>query len=301
MWGSVTKVVTGASILRLVADGRLALDDAAAPYVDRFLARLGVAWTLGDLWGARNVSSTSIRDLLGMTSSVPDFDTANPCFPQPCKLTDPMRQLLYSTKRPYGPLDLLSLPWVNASWRPPCKAFSPALEPFCYSSTNFMLLGMILADALNASSIEALDQGHFLPDELRKRLRFANDGRPPSAYSPVHGIDRTSYNVPKGAKNDNDDSSVPGVFSGWTASDVVGPPSAIADLAFQVYAAHAVAPAAYVGAMNQVIPRLPSRSDPDGGRIVGLMEHLEPVVGTGAGFQRDRCSDWRYETLQRRL
>ena len=87
VWGSVTKVVTGASILRLVADGRLALDDAAAPYVDRFLARLGVAWTLGDLWGARNVSSTSIRDLLGMTSSVPDFDTANPCFPQPCKLT----------------------------------------------------------------------------------------------------------------------------------------------------------------------------------------------------------------------
>ena len=96
VWGSVTKVVTGASILRLVADGRLALDDAAAPYVDRFLARLGVAWTLGDLWGARNVSSTSIRDLLGMTSSVPDFDTANPCFPQPCKLTDPMRHLLLS-------------------------------------------------------------------------------------------------------------------------------------------------------------------------------------------------------------
>ena len=55
-----------------------------------------------------------------------------------------MRQLLYSTKQPYGPLDLLSLPWVNASWRPPCKAFSPALEPFCYSSTGFMLLGMVL-------------------------------------------------------------------------------------------------------------------------------------------------------------
>ena len=114
VWGSVTKVVTGASILRLVADGRLALDDAAAPYVDRFLARLGVAWTLGDLWGAQNVSKTTVRDLLGMTSSVPDFDTANPCFPQPCKLTDPMRHLLYTTKQPYGPLDLLALPWVNA-------------------------------------------------------------------------------------------------------------------------------------------------------------------------------------------
>ena len=33
VWGSVTKVVTGASILRLVADGKLALDEAAAPYV----------------------------------------------------------------------------------------------------------------------------------------------------------------------------------------------------------------------------------------------------------------------------
>ena len=68
--GQRHEVVTGASILRLVADGRLALDDAAAPYVDRFLARLGVTWTLGDLWGAQT-TKTTVRDLLGMTSRYP--------------------------------------------------------------------------------------------------------------------------------------------------------------------------------------------------------------------------------------
>ena len=259
VWGSVTKVVTGASILKLASEGRFDLRSPMAPLVDRFLAKLAKQpdwrhdWSsLGELWGDQNVSTATIEELLHMQSRVPDFDTATPCGRSAgpgCAPTDDLRKTLYRTKQGFTPPELLDVPWVAHRWAAKCASRHEGMAPFCYSSTNFMLLGMILADALNASSIEALDQGHFLPDELRTRLRFANDGRPPSAYSPVHGIDRTSYNVPKGAKNDNDDSSVPGVFSGWTASDVVGPPSAIADLAFQVYAAHAVAPAAYVAKM----------------------------------------------------
>jgi len=242
VWGSVTKVVTGASILRLVADGKLALDDAAAPYVDRFLSKLGVTWTLGDLWGARNVSKTTVRDLLGMTSSVPDFDTANPCFPQPCKLTDPMRHLLYSTKQPYGPLDLLSLPWVNASWRPPCKAFSPMLEPFCYSSTGFMLLGMVLGLFQNATSITEVDQGAYLPPSIRSRSGFVSNGKPPASYTRVHGTDRTSYDAPPGQTNHEDVFEIPGVFAGWSASDFVGDAQAAADVAFAIYGSKRVTP-----------------------------------------------------------
>ena len=65
---------------RLVADGHLALDDAAA-----------CTWTAsyrGWAWRGRSATlgrperlQTTVRDLLGMTSSVPDPIRRNPCFP----------------------------------------------------------------------------------------------------------------------------------------------------------------------------------------------------------------------------
>ena len=360
-WGSITKMATGASILKLVADGALALDDRMAPRVDSFLAKLSArpdwneTWsTVGELWGVANVSKTTIRDLLGMESSVPDFDTANNCHPSPCENTDPLRATLYvrradylsdesrrrrgrdadspqrrgrgdaaapsrivrggrtregesvtgthdpstpprprrgqsaetrsrrrrrsepdrprsdargrsvtgtqgpSTpprpRRPwrparryetgvaYTPTELMAVPWVAGSWRGPCTPYHEGTAPFCYSSTGFMLLGMILADALNASSPEALDQNAFLPKDVATRISWANDGRPPSAYADVHGHDRTSYNQRAGRAGDHDDYDVPGVFAGWTASDIVADASAVADLAWNIYGTKTVTP-----------------------------------------------------------
>ena len=290
VWGSVTKVVTGASILRLASEGALDLDGPMAPHVDAFLAAAArePGWnqpwkSVGDLWGAANASAATIRELLHMTSRVPDFDTATPCSRKDprCVPTDDLRKTLYATLRGFTPVELMAVPWVAHAWNPPCAARHQGMAPFCYSSTNFMLLGMILAAHFNATTFEALDQAAFLPAALRTSLKFANDGRPPSAYSPVHGIDRTTYNVPKGERNDRDDAAVPGVFSGWTASDVVGPPSAIAELAYAVYGAHAVAPKAYV---DMMVP-----SDGEGGNdyeIYGLATHN---LGSRTGHPD---SDW---------
>jgi len=248
-WGSITKMATGASILKLVADGALALDDRMAPRVDSFLAKLSArpdwneTWsTVGELWGVANVSKTTIRDLLGMESSVPDFDTANNCHPSPCENTDPLRATLYETGVAYTPTELMAVPWVAGSWRGPCTPYHEGTAPFCYSSTGFMLLGMILADALNASSPEALDQNAFLPKDVATRISWANDGRPPSAYADVHGHDRTSYNQRAGRAGDHDDYDVPGVFAGWTASDIVADASAVADLAWNIYGTKTVTP-----------------------------------------------------------
>merc|ERR1719343_1988658 len=42
-WGSVTKMLTGASIMRLVSEGAFSLDDDVAPLVDPLMARMAQA------------------------------------------------------------------------------------------------------------------------------------------------------------------------------------------------------------------------------------------------------------------
>jgi len=169
---------------------------------------------------------------LHMTSGVPDFDTATPCFPQPCEAKDALRASLYKTPtKGLSPVELLKVPWVKNHWRHCTKSFAP--EPFCYSSTNFMLLGMVLAGHANATSWDTYNQALTLPPSLQERAKFALSGAP-SKYSSVHGYDRTQYNVPSGQHNNHDNFDVAGVFSGWTASDIVTNVSTVANLAWEI-------------------------------------------------------------------
>jgi len=253
-WGSVTKSLTGASVLRLVSQGAFGLDDPVPPLVDPLLARMAKSdpsmpySSLADLWGAGNVSALTVRRLLAMQSGVPDFDTAKPC-KAPCNATDPLRAILYKDpKHNWSPTKLLGVPWVAGQWRP-CKPFLPWMPPVCYSSSNFMLLGMVLAAHANSSNWATFDQTQLLPESLRRRLRFATAGAPKD-YTPVHGYDRTSYNVPYPQKSHHDNWAVAGTFSGWTASDLVGSSSAIAALCWEIYGPpHSIAPKAYVDLM----------------------------------------------------
>ena len=88
VWGSITKMVTGASVLRLVDQQKLALTDAVAPIIDPFLAKLKAKdpaqnfSKLSELWGDE-VSAITVLDLLAMRSGVPDYDTASPSGRQP--------------------------------------------------------------------------------------------------------------------------------------------------------------------------------------------------------------------------
>jgi len=213
--------------------------------------------SLADLWGAENITATTLRQLLGMGSGVPDFDTATPCFPgqgSSCVPSDPLRKTLYADPgHGYSPTRLMGVPWVRNRWRGPCThSFGPGMKPFCYSSTNFMLLGLVLAAQAGDSSWSALDQSAYLPESLKDSLVFAKHGSPKD-YTPVHGFDRTSYNVPKGEQNSHDNWRVSGVFSGWTASDIVAPVAAVANLTWEVYGPpHSIVPKEYV---RQMIPK----------------------------------------------
>lgn len=146
------------------------------------------------------------------------------------------------------PVELMKVPWVKGHWRKCRKSWAP--EPFCYSSTNFMLLGMVLAGHDNATSWDTYNQTLTLPLSLQERVKFALSGGP-SKYSSVHGYDRTAYNVPSGQHNNHDDFDVSGVFSGWTASDLVANVSTVANLAWEILGPpSAIAPQKYADMMN---------------------------------------------------
>ena len=232
-WGSGTKPLTGASILKLVSDGAFGIESKVAPLVDPILLSMSEKdpaqkfKSLADLWGAENVADITLGQLLNMTSGIPDFDTAKG---HGSELTDPLRSELYSNPgKAYTPAELMSVPWVTGKYSP-CHDVGPRYHK-CYSSTNFMILGLLLA---NRTGWRDFAQASFLPPALQSKLRFAVSGAPHD-YTPVHGYDRTAYNMPRGQLNDQDVALVTGVFAGWTASDLVGSASDVAELTWAIY------------------------------------------------------------------
>jgi CubicO group peptidase (beta-lactamase class C family) len=230
-WGSGTKPLTGASILKLISDGHFNLETPVHTVIDPLFKQRSQhdpSWpyeTMGEIWGEDNVTGITVGMLLNMTSGIPDFDTA-----KGHGGNDSLRLQLYQNPRTeFGPFDLMNFSWVAHSYEP-CYDVGPHWHK-CYSSTNFMLLGLILA---NGTDWNHFNQSTFLPAELKQKLQFAVTGAPLN-YSAVHGYDRTSYNMPKNEKNDEDVSDVAGVFAGWTASDLVGTPTEVASLAWNIY------------------------------------------------------------------
>jgi len=235
-WGSVTKMFTAASVMKLVAGGYFRLDDEIAPLVDPVLARMAAKdpkqnfTSVEELWGV-NAAKTTLRELLGMMSSIPDFDTAQPAKTGISK--DPLRAELYrQADHFYEPAELMSVPWV-AGHTKECSSHI-IIGKFCYSSTNFMLLGLALAQHAGVENWSDLNQTKFLPEYLQGQIRFANEGTPKDIGA-VPGYDRTSYNRQPGDLSNHNNWQVDGVFAGWTASNVVATSAQIADLAWEIW------------------------------------------------------------------
>jgi len=232
-WGSITKMWTGASIMQLVAAGKLKLDEPFAPYVDAQFAAMkkinfpGMTFTkASDLWGPK-VNEVTIRNLLHMQSGVPDFDTATPS--RTGKPSDSFRATVYAnpSKDFLEPM-LMSVPWVATH-----NLTSTPGSGFHYSSTNFGLLGLILAHHAGIADYRTFNQTSFLPDELAASaagIKWARTGSPRD-NGVVDGFDRTDYNGQDPNKTGGVNViDVHGVFSGWSASDFTGAPSVVAEL-----------------------------------------------------------------------
>jgi CubicO group peptidase (beta-lactamase class C family) len=195
VWGSVTKLVTGSSILRLADEGRIALDDPVAPIVDPIIKRMVDAAPAGkfnftsmqDLFGPQ-ANNVTIRQLATMQSGIPDFDTAKPDDTNRSLSVDPFRAQCYARpKVDHSPLDMLAVPWVHTGH---------LVRPD-YSSTNFVLLGLVLAAQHGAASWSDYDQAlgyrGYRSADFMNHTAFAATGAP-SQYTAMRGYDRTSYN-----------------------------------------------------------------------------------------------------------
>lgn len=163
LFGSGTKPYTAVAILKLVESGRLLLEQPAWPYVDAALLRLGSNQTLAMLLGpaARNVT---IAHMLGMSSGIADFDV-------PSLDADNLRRA--TDGETVSPVDILS-----GVARFPKKFVCEPGACVSYSSTNYILLGLVLL-ALDdsAASWDELDQGSVLPrQDAFQHTAFMNRG-----------------------------------------------------------------------------------------------------------------------------
>jgi CubicO group peptidase (beta-lactamase class C family) len=275
VWGSVTKLATGAALMQLVAAGKVTLDEPIFPHIDPGLAALGLG-SMAFLFGAE-ARLVSLRHLLGMRSGIPDYDTAKPYPPPP---TDPFRADVYAhLDAPFTPVTLINLSYVRRGQ----LDFHPGLN-FSYSSTNFVLAGLALAVLTGSPTWDAYDQASLLsPLPPGRRAQYADlrfsDGRSPAAEGAVTGYDRTDYNgANASARPGFDVSAVPGVFGGWTASNLVGSPAVVARLAYDIFGSKGprVLPTAQVAEM---VPREPPAGRGHSGSFYGLATFNLTIMG----------------------
>lgn len=204
--GSTAKMYTAAAVLRLVDQGKFGLDDKALPLFDALWTKLSgssIVNALGPL-----IHNVTVRQLLGMQSGIPDFDN------------DVSRQYQFDhPRKDLGPIEEMSFIF-------PVKSFS--CDPGAcaeYSSSNYELLGLLLAQQAGKASWDEYTQAEDLPvfPEMTNTA-FSVHG-PCSKYTKVH-----AYSNERSPPVDVYDVSC---TNGWTCGNLI---SNAADAAFFVRA-----------------------------------------------------------------
>jgi D-alanyl-D-alanine carboxypeptidase len=250
LWGSITKTMTGAAILRLLSEGKIkSLDDPVHLYVDPVLSRANYPYLSlfslfqTDVWAIPpppgfqfNASEITIRHLLSMRSGIRDSDTAA------------FRHTQYTHPNvDFSPLDLLDISHGPLMFKPggPVPSHGghhPHMHMnFNYCSINFVLLGLVLAHFSGSKTWAEYDQSSILPRSTHGSVRFPQSG-PCSQYTNVHGYDEASNYAPF-------DVSPISCLAGWTAGNVVMPVQAAANWTYSLYATEEVLPSKYVAMM----------------------------------------------------
>jgi hypothetical protein len=144
--GSATKSYTAVGAMRLVEAGKLDLDQPVHQYIDPWNAKQSppVA-SLAELWGGRlskegqMIEKVTSRQLLQMRSGLGEYDD-----------TKTFLWTLEHQDKDYLPMDFISS--LNKTF-----LFKPD-EGGCYSSTGYVLMGMVLSALTDAPTWDQLDQ-----------------------------------------------------------------------------------------------------------------------------------------------
>ena len=247
-WGSTTKSFTAVSVLRIIEDGELGLNDSVVKCADRFLRQIsGHQMSLEATFGPK-IHKVTLLHLLQMSSGIPDYDTEH--------------TRLYQAHHPdkdLGPLWILN----NSFPKPPTFECDPG-ECGRYSSTNYVLLGLVLGQHQRASDWDSMSQLRFLPrsSSLHSRLYFPTHGKCSSfrtadgtAGSTVHGLQPLRQRpfgprplihdpglqyacVPdKGAQSDARKMSC---TQGWTCGNLVARAEDVAEFWWQLFGSRSI-------------------------------------------------------------
>jgi D-alanyl-D-alanine carboxypeptidase len=167
--GSTAKMYTAAAILRLVDAGRIGLDDKALPLLDTIWTRLN-GTSIANVFG-QQMREVTVRQLLQMRSGIPDFDT--------------MASRGYQFQHPdqdLGPVESMS--FITQGRTFDCQPGTCG----SYSSSNYELLGLILAQEAGSASWDNYTQALNLPKDVLATMpntEFALHG-PCSKYTSIH-------------------------------------------------------------------------------------------------------------------
>eukprot|EP01060_Flectonema_neradi_P013554 TRINITY_DN20318_c0_g1_i1.p1 TRINITY_DN20318_c0_g1~~TRINITY_DN20318_c0_g1_i1.p1 ORF type:complete len:414 (+),score=59.86 TRINITY_DN20318_c0_g1_i1:74-1243(+) len=200
LFGSVTKMVTAAATLQLVERGILSLDSMIVNLVDDyFKTRNGT--TLTNLWNNSFITTVTLRDLLRMTSGIPDYDT------------DALRK--YQTDNP----SVTITPWDVVHMANKSSSCPPGnVTCASYSSTNYVLVGFVLAAHHNVSWAD-LDQRSVLPTHsdpsIYKTLQFIKSGSLENFNNPSKAV------VSHGYQPDGSDVWKMSASGGWTCGNML--------------------------------------------------------------------------------
>ena len=213
VWGSTTKMYTGAAVLQLVERGVVGLDDGVAEHVDPLLLKLN-----GTTLASRLpfIGEVRIRHLLHMTSGIADYDSEAYAAAQ-----------FSARQKDFSPVEILSS-FVS----PTPKATPGTRQEYC--STNYILLGLVLARHSSPrlpASWRSYDQRAVLPDATYAHTTFVDRGSCEEA-TPVHGF-MAAY---EGASLPPQDVWNVSCVGGWTAGNLVASTADVARFTHALYA-----------------------------------------------------------------
>merc|ERR1711957_431126 len=145
LYGSGTKPFTAAAVMSLVERGTVHLDDLLGKHIDPVLDAIKQGTSMESLFGP-NGTKVTVGQVLQMSSGIidfdlPDFDKALLLPPASYRTHSPLETIEYVTQ-----LD-------PSSCEGDCETFM--CEPgtcVAYSSTNYVLAGLVLVAHMNASN-----------------------------------------------------------------------------------------------------------------------------------------------------
>lgn len=217
VWGSTTKMFTGPSVLQLVEKGLVALTDPVSMHVDPILAHLN-GTTLAAHFGD-DIDAVQIQHLLHMTSGLSDYDGEAFAADQ-----------FANRSKDFGPVEIIGK-YVS----PKFKFVPGSRQDYC--STNYILLGLVLANHYHKKgstwSWRGLDQKSVIPAALRSAFEhseFVLSGTCRD-HTLVHGF-LQSYSTASLPPGDVSDLSCVG---GWTAGNYIGTVKDVARFTFELY------------------------------------------------------------------